>query len=53
MSDALDYLFRVRPEVIKPYFKFLKEGGRRLDAKTRALISVITKVAAQTEPGFR
>ncbi len=53
MSDALDYLFRVRPEAIKPYFKFLKEGGRRLDPKTRALISVITKVAAQTESGFR
>ncbi|MCI0399840.1 MAG: Rieske 2Fe-2S domain-containing protein [Gammaproteobacteria bacterium] len=53
MTDALDYLLRVRPEAMKPYFKFLKEGGRRLDPKTRALISMITKVATQTESGFR
>lgn len=53
MSDALDYLIKVRPDAMKPYFRFLKEAGRHLDPKTRSLISVITKVAVQTEPGFR
>jgi nitrite reductase/ring-hydroxylating ferredoxin subunit/alkylhydroperoxidase/carboxymuconolactone decarboxylase family protein YurZ len=53
MSDALDYLLKTRPEAMKPYFKFLKEAGKRLDPKTRSLISVITKVHAQTENGFR
>jgi nitrite reductase/ring-hydroxylating ferredoxin subunit len=36
-----------------PYFKFIKESGKHLDPKTRSLISVITKVYAQTEGGFR
>ncbi len=53
MSDALDYLTRVRPEAMGHYFAFLKASGGSLDPKTRALISVITKVAAQTERGFR
>ena len=53
MSDALNYLVKVRPDAIKPYFRFLKEAGRHLDPKTRNLISVITKVAVQTETGFR
>ncbi len=53
MSDALNYLVAARPDAIKPYFKFLKEAGKHLDTRTRDLISVITKVDAQTEPGFR
>jgi nitrite reductase/ring-hydroxylating ferredoxin subunit/alkylhydroperoxidase/carboxymuconolactone decarboxylase family protein YurZ len=53
MSDALDYLVKVRPDAMGPYFKFLKEAGKSLDPKTRDLISVITKVYVQTEPGFR
>ena len=53
MSDALDYLLKVRPEVMGHYFRFMGEAGRQLDPKTRALISVITKVHAQTEVGFR
>jgi nitrite reductase/ring-hydroxylating ferredoxin subunit/alkylhydroperoxidase/carboxymuconolactone decarboxylase family protein YurZ len=53
MSDALNYLIAARPDAITPYFKFLKEAGRHLDIRTRDLISVITKVDAQTEAGFR
>ncbi|GAB4360050.1 MAG: hypothetical protein Kow006_29590 [Gammaproteobacteria bacterium] len=53
MSDALNYLLAARPDAIKPYFKFLKESGKHLDPRTRDLISVITKVATQTERGFR
>ena len=53
MSDALNYLIAARPDAITPYFKFLKEAGKHLDTRTRDLISVITKVDAQTEPGFR
>ncbi|QKO21191.1 Rieske 2Fe-2S domain-containing protein [Rhodoferax sp. BAB1] len=53
MSDALNYLVQARPETMGHYFKFLKETGKHLDPKTRNLISVITKVHAQTERGFR
>ncbi len=53
MSDALNYLIKARPETMGHYFKFLKGAGKHLDPKTRDLISVITKVAVQTEPGFR
>lgn len=53
MSNALNYLLKVRPEAAGAYFTFLKKSGEHLDAKTRALISVITKVDKQTEPGFR
>lgn len=53
MSDALDYLVKARPEAMTHYFAFLKHAGQHLDPKTRALISVITKVHAQTEAGFR
>ena len=53
MSDALNYLVKVRPDAIPHYFKFLKESGKHLDPKTRALISVITKVHSQTENGLR
>jgi len=53
MSDALNYLVRVRPEPMGHYFKFLKEAGTHLDPKTRDLISIITKVHSQTERGFR
>lgn len=53
MSDALNYLVKARPDAMGHYFKFLKETGKHLDPKTRALISVITKVHAQTDRGFR
>jgi len=53
MSDALDYLLKVRKDAIGSYFQFLKEGGKHLDKKTRSLLSVITKVDAQTEAGFK
>ena len=53
MSDALDYLVQARPEAMGHYFSFLKDAGKHLDPKTRNLISVITKVDAQTERGFR
>ncbi|RME32389.1 MAG: carboxymuconolactone decarboxylase [Gammaproteobacteria bacterium] len=53
MSRALDYLIKTRPEAMEHYFQFLKRAGEHLDPKTRALISVITKVHAQTGPGFR
>lgn len=53
MSDALSYLVKVRPEAMGHYFAFLKETGRHLDPKTKALISVITKVHGQTERGLQ
>jgi nitrite reductase/ring-hydroxylating ferredoxin subunit/alkylhydroperoxidase/carboxymuconolactone decarboxylase family protein YurZ len=53
MSDALAYLVKARPDALGPYFKFLKQCGRHLDPKTRNLISVITKVHAQTERGLK
>jgi nitrite reductase/ring-hydroxylating ferredoxin subunit/alkylhydroperoxidase/carboxymuconolactone decarboxylase family protein YurZ len=53
MSDALNYLVKARPEAMKAYLTFLKESSKSLDPKTRALITVITKVATQTEKGFR
>ena len=53
MSEALDYLLSVRPEAMQNYFAFLKQAGKHLDPKTRAIISVITKVDNQTEAGFR
>ncbi len=53
MSDALEYLVKARPQAMTAYFKFLKETGKSLDPKTRALITLITKVATQTENGFR
>jgi nitrite reductase/ring-hydroxylating ferredoxin subunit/alkylhydroperoxidase/carboxymuconolactone decarboxylase family protein YurZ len=53
MSDALTYLVKARPEAMGAYLKFLKDAGSRLDPKTRNLISVITKVYAQTEKGLR
>jgi hypothetical protein len=53
MSEALDYLLKVRKGAIEPYFQFLKEGGKHLDDKTRSLLSVITKVDAKTEAGLK
>jgi nitrite reductase/ring-hydroxylating ferredoxin subunit len=53
MSDALNFLVKARPEAMSQYFGFLKDCGKHLDPKTRDLISVITKVHAQTERGFR
>jgi len=53
MSDALAYLAKARPDAVGHYFQFLKACGQNLDPKTRDLISVITKVHAQTERGFR
>ena len=52
MSDALNYLLKARPEAMGHYFRFLKDAGSRLEPKTRSLISVITKVHAQTERGL-
>ena len=53
MSDALNFLVKARPDAVGHYFAFLKNCGKHLDPKTRNLISVITKVDAQTERGFR
>ena len=53
MSDALNYLIQVRPAAMESYFDFIKKAGTHLDNRTRALISVITKVDNQTETGFR
>ena len=53
MSEALNYLVKTRPEAVGHYFAFLKDCGKHLDPKTRDLISVITKVDAQTERGFK
>lgn len=53
MSDALNYLVKARPEAMGHYFRFLKDAGSQLDPKTRALISVITKVHSQTERGLK
>lgn len=53
MSSALNYLLEARPEAMKAYFSFLKKSESHLDIRTRDLISVITKVAVQTEGGFR
>ncbi|GAB4402606.1 MAG: hypothetical protein OHK0048_20620 [Rhodoferax sp.] len=53
MSEALNYLIKARPDALGHYFAFLKETGKHLDPKTRNLISVITKVHAQTDRGFR
>lgn len=53
MSKALDYLGAVRGDALGHYFAFRQDCGKHLDPKTRALISVITKVDAQTERGLR
>jgi len=53
VSKALDYLVATRGDALGHYLAFLKECGKHLDPKTRSLISVITKVDAQTERGFR
>ena len=53
MSDALDYLMKVRPEAMQSYFGFIRAAGAHLDRRTRALISVITKVDRQTDAGLR
>ena len=53
MSDALNYLVKARPEAMTAYFTFLKKADTHLDTRTRDLISVITKVAVQTDGGFR
>ncbi len=53
MSDALNYLLKARPEAMTAYFTFMKKSDTHLDTRTRDLISVITKVAVQTEGGFR
>jgi nitrite reductase/ring-hydroxylating ferredoxin subunit/alkylhydroperoxidase/carboxymuconolactone decarboxylase family protein YurZ len=52
MSRALDYLVQARPAAMGAYFEFLREAGSRLDPRTRALISIITKASAQTEKGL-
>jgi len=52
MSRALEFLLAARPQAMRAYFDFLKDNGSRLDPKTRALISVISKVAVETEAGL-
>ena len=52
MSRALDFLTRARPEAMSAYFTFLRSAGQHLDPRTRALISIITKVSSQTERGL-
>ena len=49
MSDALTYLMKIRPEAMHSYFDFIKKSGKHLDKKTRAIISVLTKVDNQTD----
>jgi nitrite reductase/ring-hydroxylating ferredoxin subunit/alkylhydroperoxidase/carboxymuconolactone decarboxylase family protein YurZ len=53
MSKALQYLMKARPGAMQAYFAFLRDNGSRLDPKTRALISIITKAANQTEAGLK
>ncbi|MFM2059949.1 MAG: hypothetical protein RLY71_4334 [Pseudomonadota bacterium] len=53
MSDALNYLVKARGDALGHYFAFLKDAGKHLDPRTRNLISVITKVGAQTERGLK
>lgn len=53
MSDALKYLMKLKPEAMQHYFSFIKQSGEHLDERTRAIISIITKVDNQTEKGLR
>ena len=53
MSEAMDYLLKIRPELMGQYFSFIKTSGEHLDEKTKFIISVITKVDRQTDKGFR
>ncbi len=53
MSEALNYLLKIRPEAMQAYFSFVKKSGGSLDKKTIAIISVITKVDKQTKKGFK
>jgi len=53
VSQALKYLIEARPEAMEAYFKFLRSNGGSLEPKTKALISIITKVANRTESGLR
>ncbi|RLA07471.1 MAG: carboxymuconolactone decarboxylase [Gammaproteobacteria bacterium] len=53
MSKAMDYLLQTRGEAMGSYFKFLKQAGSNLDPKTRALVSLLGKVHAQSESGLR
>ena len=52
MSDALNYLLRSARSNVG-LFLFSEKTETHLDIRTRDLISVITKVAVQTEGGFR
>ena len=53
MSDALKYLMELKPDAMRDYFSFIKQSGQHLDERTRAIISVITKVDNQTERGLK
>jgi len=53
VSNALSYLIKACPEAMTAYFSFLKDTGKYLDPKTRSLISVITKIDAQTGRSLR
>jgi nitrite reductase/ring-hydroxylating ferredoxin subunit len=44
---------KVRPAAMQSYFGFIRAAGTHLDPRTRALISVITKVDRQTDAGLR
>lgn len=53
MSKALRYLMELKPEAMEHYFSFIRKSGSQLDEKTRAVISIITKVDNQTDRGVR
>lgn len=53
MSKALRYLSTARPEAATHLMEFYKHSVRALDAKTRFLIQIVTKVTVGTERGLR
>lgn len=50
---GLQYLSQVRPEAMEHLLSFFRESSRHLDAKTRFLISVVTKVVNFSARGLR
>jgi len=51
--SGLQWLSRERPEAMQHLLSFFKESSRHLDAKTRFLISIVTKVVNLSERGLR
>ena len=51
--SGLQWLSRERPEAMQHLLAFFRESGRHLDAKTRFLISIVTKVVNLSERGLR